>query len=372
VQLSFEHLQFARKSAAESMVLLKNENNILPIQENTKHIAVIGPLANRKKDLMSWWGAEYSQSNVDDVTSILESMRSGTNSGTKISYAQGVILDGFDKKGVELIDEAVAVAKQADAVVLVLGEEYWMSGEGGSVSEISLPGAQNELLEAIHKTGKPIITVLVNGRPYDFRKVKEYSTAILEAWQPGTMGGFAVADILFGKENPSGKLVMTMPLNTGQIPIFYNYRRTSHDFEEPAQSRFVNNYLDISTEPLYPFGYGLSYSEFEYSNYSVKVVDGKIQASVDVKNISSVDGQEVVQLYVQDKVASVAQPHIRLKGFEKITLQAGAQKTVEFQLHSSDLTLINKHMKEVFEKGVFEIFVGSNSVDLIGLQVEIN
>ena len=373
VQSSFEHLQFARKSAAESMVLLKNENNILPIQETIKHIAVIGPLADRKKDLMSWWGAEYSQCNVDDVTSIVESIQAVVNTGTKISYEQGVILDGFEKKGLELIDEAVAIANQADVVVLVLGEEYWMSGEGGSVSELSLPGAQNELLEAIHKTGKPIITVLVNGRPFDFRKVKEYSNAILEAWQPGTMGGFAVADILFGKENPSGKLVMTMPLNTGQIPIFYNYRRTSHDFDiREEQSRFANNYLDISTEPLYPFGYGLSYSEFEYSNFSVAVKNDSIHASVDVKNISSVAGKEVVQLYVQDIVASVAQPHIRLKGFEKITLKAGEQKTVEFQLHTSDLTLINKEMKEVFEKGVFEIFVGPNSVDLVGIQVEIN
>lgn len=367
VQLTPEHLQIAREAAQESMVLLKNENNVLPLSKNIKSIAVIGPMAKSQHDLMSWWGGNFSQGKADDVVSLYEGIKAAVSPNTEVLYAQGVILNGFQKKGLELIPEAIETVKKADVVILAIGEEYWMSGEGGSVSSLDFPGAQNELIDALMATNKPIVTVLLNGRPYDIRKPAEHFDAILEAWFPGTMGGHAIADVLFGDFNPCGKLPVTYPLCTGQIPIYYNYRRTSHDFEGiNTTDRFLNNYLDIPTKPLYPFGYGLSYTTYEYSNLNLQYNGtGNPIVSIEVTNTGKRAGFEVVQLYIQDVVTSVATPALNLKGFERIHLEPSETKTVTFEITRDKLTFIGRDLKDTFEPGEFKFMVGNSSVDLM-------
>ncbi|NDP20059.1 MAG: beta-glucosidase BglX [Paludibacter sp.] len=367
--LSPDHLEFARKSARECMVLLKNDNKILPLNKSIKKIAVIGPLANRQKDLLSWWGGNYSQGKPDEVISVLEGLKKSVNSYVEINYAEGVKLDGFDPKGLELIPEAVKLASESDLVILVVGEEYWMSGEGGSISNINLPGIQDELVNAIANTGKPIVSVLVNGRPFDIQNLTNKSMAVLEAWQPGTMGGLGVADILLGKYNPSGKLTVSFPINTGQIPIYYNYKRTSHDATgEALKNRWVNKYLDIPTTPLFPFGYGLSYTTFVYSNLilSKQIITEKdeLVIDVDVTNTGKIFGEEVVQLYIGDIVSSVSRPLKELKGFRKIGLDPNEKKVVSFIVKKDDLSFYNQNMKWVAEPGKFNIMVGASSEDI--------
>lgn len=368
-----DHLALARQAARESMVLLKNDKNILPLKKDINKIAVIGPLAKRQKDLMSWWGGEFSQGKAEDVISLYDGISNAVSENTKILYAEGVTLEGFEKKGLELIPEAVKTANQADVVILAIGEEYWMSGEGASVSNLDLPGAQNELIEAIQKTGKPVVVVLLNGRPYDIRKPVEYFDAILEAWFPGTMGGAAIADILFGDFNPCGKLPLTYPLCVGQTPIFYNYKKTSHDFEgENMKDRFKNNYLDISTKPLFPFGYGLSYTNYTYSNFTIEKQNEVYIAQIDITNTGSLAGYEVVQLYIQDEVSSVITPHKKLSDFERIHLTPLETKKVKFKINKDKLLILNKDLKEVFEPGTFKIMVGSNSSDLDTLTISVD
>lgn len=362
-----DHLEIARAAARESMVLLKNDNELLPLSKNAKKIAVIGPMANRQKDLLSWWGGNHSQGDENDVISLLEGIKQSVSEGTKVTYAEGIKLEGFEKKGLELIPEAVRVAKAADVVVLAIGEEYWMSGEGGSKSDLTLPGAQEELIEAIKKTGKPVVAVLLNGRPYDIRTVVNNFDAVLEAWQPGTMGGLAAADVLFGDYNPSGKLTVTFPYSSGQIPIFYNYKRGSHDLEEGVvdmTDRYKNNFLDIPTTPLFPFGFGLSYTQYEYKN--IKLIDDSEapQVSIEVSNTGKVDGYEVVQLYIKDVVTSVATPNKELKGFERVFLKAGETKEVTFTITKDKLSFIGIDNKRIIEPGDFVFMVGASSEDL--------
>jgi beta-glucosidase len=367
--LNPKHLEFARKTARESMVLLKNNNSILPLNSNVKKIAVIGPMATRKKDMFSWWGGDYSQGKPEDVISLLEGLKKTVGSNVTIEYAEGIKLDGFEPKGLELIPEAVALASQSDLVILALGEEYWMSGEGGSISNITLPGAQEELVKAISKTGKPIVTVLFNGRPFDLQLVEKHSEAILEAWFPGTMAGLAVSDVLWGAYNPSGKLTISFPRNTGQIPIFYNYKRTSHDISEGVKpSRWTNMYLDIPTTPLYSFGYGLSYTKFEYSNMELSTnainKEDSIQITVEVANTGKVFGEEVVQLYIGDDVSSISRPLKELKGFKKIGLNPGEKQKISFTLNPTDFSFYNKDMHWVLESGTFTIMIGASSQDI--------
>jgi beta-glucosidase len=367
--LNPKHLEFARKTAVESMVLLKNKDGILPLKSSVKKIVVIGPLATRKKDMFSWWGGDYSQGKSEDVVSLLEGLKQTVGKDVVIEYAEGIILEGFEPKGLELIPAAVKLATQSDLVILALGEEYWMSGEGGSISNIDLPGAQEDLLKAIAETGKPIVTVLFNGRPFDLQLVEKHSTAILEAWFPGTMAGLAVSDVLLGKYNPSGKLTVSFPRNTGQIPIFYNYKRTSHDVNgQPNPNRWNNKYLDIPTTPLYPFGYGLSYTNFEYSNLklsseTIKKGDS-VEVSIEITNTGKIFGEEVVQLYVGDDVSSVSRPMKELKGFKKIGLQPGEKQKIVLTLSPSDLSFYNQDMKWVLEPGTFTIMVGASSEDI--------
>ncbi|MDA3894314.1 MAG: beta-glucosidase BglX [Salinivirgaceae bacterium] len=366
------HLELSRKAARESMVLLKNarlsgqEKHLLPLSKSVNSIAVIGPLATRQKDLLSWWAANHSQADKNDVVSLLHGIKAAVSSSTKVTYTEGIILEGFEKKGLELIPAAIKAAKQADVVILALGEEYWMSGEGGSISDITLPGAQPELVEALAQTGKPVVAVLINGRPFDIRKTVESFDAVLEAWQPGTMGGYAIADILFGDFNPCGKLPVTFPQNTGQIPIFYNIKRGSHDFEGiDLKDRYKNNYLDITHKPLFPFGFGLSYTTFEYSNLRVNTDTDIPTVGIKVTNSGKVDGFEVVQLYIKDIVTQVATPHKQLKGFERIFLKAGESKVVTFNITDDKLSYIGKELKPLIEAGEFEIMVGGNSEELL-------
>lgn len=360
-----DHLEIARKAARESMVLLKNDKDVLPLSKKIKSIAVIGPLADRKKDLMSWWGGNHSQGDENDVVSLLEGIKAAVSEETKVYYAEGVKLDGFEKKGLELIPEALKIAKKADVVILALGEEYWMSGEGGSKSDLMLPGAQEELIAAIAETGKQVVTVLLNGRPYDIRTVTKNFDAVLEAWFPGTMGGVAVADILFGDYNPSGKLPVTIPFSSGQIPIFYNYKRSSHDFEGVNMTdRYKNNYLDIPTKPLFPFGYGLSYTTYKYADIQLNTNSDIPQVSIEVTNTGKVDGYEIVQLYIKDVVTSVATPNKELKGFERVHIKAGETKDVSFSITEDKLSFIGKNNKRIIEPGDFLFMVGASSEDL--------
>lgn len=273
---------------------------------------------------------------------LLEGIKNAVSKQTKVVYNEGVILDGFEKSEFNLIDKALAIARKADVVVLAIEEEYWMSGEGGSVSDITLPDAQNELIEAIVQINKPVVAVLINGRPYDIRTPVAEFDAVLEAWQPGTMAGHAIADILFGDFNPSGKLPITYSYSSGQIPISYNRKRSSHDFVGVNLSdRYKNNYLDITTKPLFPFGFGLSYSKFEFSNLKLEKdtigINESIKVFVDVQNVSDRAGDEVVQLYIQDVVSSVIRPAIELKDFKRISLKSGETKTVELEISPDKL-----------------------------------
>ncbi|WP_281865174.1 beta-glucosidase BglX [Flavobacterium sp. GSB-24] len=367
--LNKAHLDFARKAARESMVLLKNENKLLPIDGQVKKIAVIGPMANAKKDMLSWWGGNYSQGKPEDVVSLVEGLKQSVDPSVVISYAEGVKLDGFEPKGLELIPEATALAKESDVVILAVGEQYWMSGEGASISNITLPGGQEKLIEAVAAAGKPIITVLFSGRPYDLQLVSKVSLAVLQAWMPGTMAGLAVSDVLLGKYNPSGKLTVTFPINTGQIPINYNYKRTSHDVNESNKNvRWTNKYLDIPITPLYPFGYGLSYTTFEYSNLKLSsnlINSGEsIYVSIDITNTGKVFGEEVVQLYLADLLSSVTRPGKELKGFSKIGLAPGENKTVKMVIEPKDMSFYNKDMKWSLEPGTFKVMLGASSSDI--------
>lgn len=375
-----DHLALSRKAACESMVLLKNASvfeqgeKLLPLSKDVKRIAVIGPMATRQKDLMSWWAANHSQGSESDVISILEGIKSAVSANTVVTYAEGVKIDRFKKAGLELIPQAVKVAKQADVVVLALGEEYWMSGEGGSVSDITLPGAQPELIEALSDIGKPVVLVLINGRPYDIHKSVAYFDAVLEAWQPGTMGGHAIADVLFGDYNPSGKLPVTFPATAGQVPIYYNIKRGSHDFEGiDMLDRYKNNYLDIPTKPLFPFGYGLSYTQYTYADIAVEQLGDEVKASVRLSNTGDVDGYEVVQLYIKDVVTQVATPNKELKAFERVFLKAGESKIISFDISKEQLSYIGKDLATIMEPGMFEIMIGSSSddEDLLKAQIDV-
>ncbi|MFA9389602.1 MAG: beta-glucosidase BglX [Prolixibacteraceae bacterium] len=361
--LCTDHLEKTKLMALKSMVLLKNKKSALPLNPEIKTLAVIGPFAKAKGDLMAWWSCKGEEK---DVTSIFDGIQQELSANSKLLFAEGCKIDSFRIAGTHLIPEAVQIAKQADAVIVVLGEEYWMSGEGGGTANLRLPGAQEQLLEELSKTGKTLITVLVNGRPYVLDKVVEYSDAILEAWMPGTTGGNAVAEILFGKFNPSGKLPVTFPIHEGQIPIYYNYRQTSHPFDAgPNNDRYTNTYRDIQPEPLFPFGFGLSYTNFEYGSVKMScntfTEENEIVASVEVKNTGKFAGTEIVQMYIRDKVCSVARPVKELKGFELLDLKPGESKTAKFTITTDMLSFIGADLKEKVEKGEFALFIGSSS-----------
>lgn len=360
-----EHLKASRDMASRSMVLLKNQAGTLPLKAGKK-IALIGPLADAGRDMMGAWSAAGEwERNVSLFKAMKES-----SWGNQLVYKKGCDVTDTSKAGFK---EAIAASQSADVVVLAMGEAAWQSGEASSRSDIRLPGVQEELIREIKKTGKPVVLVLFNGRPLVLSGVLDYCDAILEAWFPGTMAGYATMDVLSGLVNPSGKLTMTFPRSVGQIPIHYNMKPTGRPFE--ANNKYTSKYLDIPNDPLYPFGFGLSYSQFQYSAPVLSAnkmgTSDSIQVRVRVENKTALDGEEVVQLYVQDLAASVTRPVKELKGFSKILIPAMQSKEVVFVLRATDLAFFNEEMKWVVEKGQFKVMTGGNSADVLSAPLEV-
>jgi beta-glucosidase len=376
-----EHRKEARSIAAQSFVLLKNQNNVLPLKKSGT-IALIGPLADNKENMPGTWSvaADFSK-----ATSLYTGLKEVVGDKAKILLARGSNLDqdslfeeraGMFGKSLRrdsrpasvILQEALDVAKQADVIVAALGESAEMSGESSSRSEIGIPGVQEDLLRALLKTGKPVVLVLFTGRPLTIKWEQENVPAILNVWFGGSEAGYAIADVLFGDVNPSGKLTTTWPQNVGQIPLYYNHKNTGRPLEGPWFQKFRSNYLDVSNDPVYPFGYGLSYTTFNYSdiNLSSSSLKGNqtLTASVTVTNTGNYDGKEVVQLYIRDVVGSVTRPVKELKGFQKIDLKAGESKTVSFKITPDDLKFYNYDLKYDWEPGEFQIMIGGNSRDV--------
>jgi beta-glucosidase len=353
-----EYREAARTAAARSMVLLKNERETLPLNKNIKSIALVGPLVDERRSLNGSWAGD---GRTEDAVTLFEGIKSKVGSNTKINYAKGCDINS-DKT--DEITEAVRAANESDFVIVAVGEDADMSGEAASRSDINLPGKQMELVKAIHATGKPYAVVLMNGRPLTINWIAENSPAILETWFGGTMAGPAIADVLFGDVNPGGKLPITFPRSVGQIPIYYNHKNTGRPFD--ANNKYTSKYLDIPNTPLYPFGFGLSYTTFELRDLRLNKTtikpNGSVEVSVEVENTGRRAGDEVVQLYICDVTASVTRPVRELKGFQRITLKAGGKCRVTFTLTSEHLGFYNRDMKFVVEPGEFKICVSTSSV----------
>ncbi|MFA6456050.1 MAG: glycoside hydrolase family 3 N-terminal domain-containing protein [Bacteroidota bacterium] len=366
VLLSSQHRALARTIAGESIVLLKNENESLPLSKKTKTIALIGPLAGNenKRELLGTWAWTDKP---DIIVSVVDGIRSKLGPTAKLIYEKGCEIESDSGARIE---QAIKAARQADVIVAVLGESQHMSGEAASRTNLDLPGRQRELLKALVKTGKPVILVVMNGRPLTIQWETEHVAAVVEAWHLGVETGNALADVLFGDVNPSGKLPVTFPRNVGQIPHYYNHKNSGRPFSET--DKYTSRYIDSPNEPLFPFGYGLSYTTFQYSNLTLSatnITKGQtLTVSVDVENTGKRSGEEVVQLYLRDDVASVTRPVKELKGFKKISLNPGEKKTVAFTLSPDMMSFYDLSMKRVIEPGTFTVSVGGNSVDCIQSQ----
>lgn len=349
------NLEAARDVARKSMVLLKNDGT-LPLQKGEK-IAVIGELASSTRDLLGSWKAA---GDWDFMKSIADAIKE-CNGKANVTYVKGCSPDGEDRGG---FAAALSAARKADKVVMVIGERWDWSGEAASRANINIPGVQSELLEKIAATGKPVAVVLLNGRPLDLSAESEVASAIVEAWYPGTMGAEAVTDVLFGEYNPSGKLSMTFPRSIGQVPIFYYAKNTGRPIYLP-DPKYKSKYLDCPNDPLYPFGYGLSYTDFEYSDISLSSSEMRpgdtLTASVTVTNAGKLAGEEVVQLYIRDLVGSVTRPVKQLKGFEKISLAPGESREVTFEITNDMLSFYRQDMSFGSEPGDFLVFIGGSS-----------
>jgi beta-glucosidase len=371
----------ARNIAAQSFVLLKNNDNILPLKKSGT-IALVGPLADAKENMTGTWSvaARFSES-----ISVREGLQKAVGAKAKIVYAKGSNLDEDEvleanatlfgkslhrdkRSATELREEAVRVARGADVIVVAAGEAAEMSGEAASRSNIEIPETQRDLIKTLLKTGKPVVLVLFTGRPLALKWEEENVPAILNVWFGGSEAGDAIADVLFGDVNPSGKLTMTFPQNVGQVPIYYAHKNTGRPLNGKWFQKFKSNYLDVSNEPLYPFGYGLSYTAFDYGDIVISDTEitskDSLIVSVKVTNQGQRDGSEVVQLYIRDLVGSVTRPVKELKGFQKIQLKSGETKTVNFTLCAKDLSFYNSDLKFVAEPGEFHVFVGGNSRDV--------
>lgn len=379
--LTPEHLKAARETAAQSFVLLKNQGQILPLKK-TGTVALIGPLANTGSNMPGTWSVN---SDLKNTISLLEGLKANAGADLKILHSMGANLltdPEYQKRATmfgrdiprdnrseeEMINEAVATAKKSDVVVAALGESSEMSGESSSRTNLDIPEPQKRLLQALLKTGKPVVLVLFTGRPLTLKWEDENVPAILNVWFGGTEAANAISDVLFGKVNPSGKLTATFPQNVGQIPLYYSQKSTGRPLEEGKWfSKFRSNYLDVSNEPLYPFGYGLSYTTFDYSNLKLSKTKFKAgettTATITVKNTGAAEGKEVVQMYIRDLVGSITRPVKELKGFQKISLKAGESKDISFKISVEDLKFYNADLKFVAEPGDFKIFIGTNSRD---------
>ncbi|MCJ8156437.1 beta-glucosidase BglX [Sphingomonas sp. LaA6.9] len=359
-----EHLEAARDVARKSMVLLKNQGDVLPLAASAKSIAVIGPLGDSKEDMIGSWAAAGDRK-TRPVT-LLEGLRARAGKGVNVGYARGAGYR-FDEAGkTDGFAEALALAQKSDVIIAAMGERWDMTGEAASRTDLDMPGAQQALLEELKKLGKPVVLVLMNGRPLTIDWAAENVDAILEAWYPGTMGGHAIADILFGDYNPSGKLPVTFPRTVGQVPIFYNMKNTGRPYTADKQGqKYLSRYLNTPNSPLYPFGYGLSYTSFGYSPVTIDkktIRPGEaLTASVTVTNTGKRDGEEVVQLYVRDLVGSVTRPVRELKGFLKVKLKRGESRKISFTLSDKDLAFHRADMSYGAEPGDFSLFVGGSS-----------
>jgi len=359
VTLNDEHRSFAREAARKSMVLLKNED-VLPLSKDLNDIALIGPLVQADEEYIGTWSARGEGKHVINT---MEGFRNKLGEDVNLRYAKGASFTGTDKKDFE---KALATASNADVIVAVVGESAMMSGEALSRMDIGLPGVQKDLVLELAKLDKPLVVVLMNGRPLAIPEVDQAAPAILEAWLPGTEGGNAIADVIFGDYNPSGKLTASFPYAVGQVPVHYDHKNTGRPKVE--SQRYTSKYIDGPNKPLYPFGYGLSYTTFEYSGPRVSQqeihFDQTLRVEVDVKNTGKRAGEEVVQLYVRDMVGSVTRPVKELKGFKKITLVPGEEKTVVFELQEEDLAFYTRNMDYKAEPGDFRVFTGSSSEDV--------
>ena len=350
----------AREIAARSLVLLKNDRNVLPLDKPVRSIALIGPLADSKTNMLGSWTGDGKP---EDAATLLVGLKAKVPQA-KINYAKGCDINSDKDDG---FAEAVRAAKESDVVIIAVGESAEMSGEAASRSSLDLPGRQLELVKAVHATGKPYVVVLMNGRPLTINWLTENSPAILETWFAGTQGGNAIADVLFGDVNPGGKLPVTFPRNVGQIPLYYNHKNTGRPPD--ANNKYTSKYLDVDWKPLFPFGFGLSYTRFEIANLKLSApriaANGQLIVSVDVRNLGPRAGDEVVQLYIRDVAASVTRPVKELKGFQRVTLAAGETKRVEFVLGAAQLGFWNQQMRYGIEPGEFMVMVGPNSEQLI-------
>ena len=380
---SKENRAIARKAAAQSMVLLKNDKALLPLKKSGT-VAVIGPLVNNAVNMPGTWsvGAKHNQA-ISLLQGLKDTYGKQVNfisaKGANIDYneklesiyaAHGKVTDRDNRSSKELIKEAIGVAERADVIVLAIGESAEMSGESSSRTDIVIPQSQVDLLNELKSTGKPIAVVLFAGRAMALSNIEQKSDAILNAWFPGTEAGTAIADVLFGDVNPSGKLPMTFPRSVGQVPIYYNHKNTGRPLnaektDKCEYERFRSNYMDECNTPLYAFGYGLSYTKFDYSDIKISNNNPKgnatITASVEVKNSGNYDGSEVVQLYIRDLVGSVTRPVKELKGFQKIALKKGESKTVTFSISPEDLKFYDNKLKFDWEAGEFMVMIGTSS-----------
>ncbi|MEO5581263.1 MAG: beta-glucosidase BglX [Saprospiraceae bacterium] len=378
--LSADHRAFARKAACKSFVLLKNEHDLLPLKKSGK-IAVIGPLADSRRNMLGTWSVS---GDPDKSITVIEGIKSVAGDAATVRYAKGSNLSDdttFTKKvnvfGPEILidkrspaamlDEAISVAKQSDIIIAVVGEAADMTGEASSMAHIGLQASQIRLLEALKKTGKPIVMVLFNGRPMTLQWESKNMDAILDVWFGGTEGGNAVADVLFGDIDPEGKLTTSFPVAEGQIPVYHAMLNTGRPYSGEAFSKFKSNYLDIQNDPLYPFGYGLHYTTFNYGepgiNNTVLQGGGKVMANIQISNTGSRESAEIVQLYIRDVVGSISRPMKELKGFQRILLKPGENKTVSFTIDESMLKFYNSSLVYGSEPGQFEVFIGPNSRD---------
>jgi beta-glucosidase len=384
------NIQQARAIAAESFVLLKNQNNLLPLKKSGT-IALIGPMGDTRENMAGTWSVA---TDLSKCISLKEALEKANGSSAKIIYAKGSPFEAdsnLEKRGTmfgrelkrdnrthqEMLNEALQAAGQADVIVAALGEASEMSGESSSRTDLDIPQIQQDLLAALLKTGKPVVLVLFTGRPLTLGWEEKNVPAILNVWFGGSEAGSAIGDVLFGDVNPSGKLTTTFPQNIGQVPIYYAHKNTGRPL--PAGKwfeKFRSNYLDVSNDPLYPFGYGLSYTSFSYSDLKLSNASmsssGKITATVTIKNTGSYEGKEVVQLYIRDLVGSITRPVKELKGFQKISLKPGESKTISFIITVNDLKFYNSDLKFVAEPGDFKVFIGGNSRDVLEAAFRLN
>lgn len=361
-----ENRKAALDMAQKSIVLLKNENQTLPLSKNLKTIAFIGPMVKEYKENMGFWSVELPNVDYDKwIVSQWDGLQNKVGKNTKLLYAKGCEVEGDNKDG---FAEAVATAKQADVVILSIGEKRDMSGEAKSRSNLHLPGVQEDLVKAIQATGKPVVVLVNAGRPLIFNWTADNVPAIVYTWWLGTEAGTAIANVLFGDYNPSGKLPMTFPREIGQIPIYYNHFSTGRPAKDEDSKNYVSAYIDLKNSPKFPFGYGLSYTKFNYSDLKLSSTKMKnnetIKVSFQLSNVGKVAGEEVVQLYLKDKFGSVVRPVLELRDFQKIKLNAGESKTIEFTIDKEKLSFYNNKLEWTAEPGDFEVMIGASSADI--------